>query len=73
LPVTAALQVAIWNTCSRDVSTGGPKVDTQKAILARLAGIGDARVVLCGHTHMARIVTAGGILIVNPGSVGMPA
>jgi diadenosine tetraphosphatase ApaH/serine/threonine PP2A family protein phosphatase len=55
-----------------DVSSGRAVLDTEDAILARLAGIGNARVVLCGHTHAQRIVTAGGVLVVNPGSVGMP-
>lgn len=55
-----------------DVSSGRPMLDTEEAILPRLAGIGDARVVLCGHTHTARIASIAGILIVNPGSVGMP-
>lgn len=42
-------------------------------ILARLGDI-DAKVILCGHTHVARIVTTSdGRLIVNPGSVGLPA
>lgn len=30
-------------------------------------------VVLCGHTHVPRIVQCGQTLIVNPGSVGLPA
>ncbi|MEZ2127933.1 MULTISPECIES: metallophosphoesterase [unclassified Sinorhizobium] len=55
-----------------DVSSGRPMVDTEESILPRLAGIGDARVVLCGHTHIPRIVAVGGILVVNPGSIGMP-
>ena len=55
-----------------DVSTGRPMMDTQAAIVPRLEGIGNASLVLCGHTHIARIVVAGGVLIVNPGSVGMP-
>ncbi|GAA4124919.1 metallophosphoesterase family protein [Aminobacter aganoensis] len=55
-----------------DVSSGRPMLDRQEAILPRLAGIGRARVVLCGHTHIPRIATSGGVLIVNPGSVGMP-
>jgi predicted phosphodiesterase len=55
-----------------DVSCGRAVLDTEDAILARLAGIGNARVVLCGHPHTRRIVTAGGVLVVNPGSVGMP-
>lgn len=55
-----------------DISSGRATVDTEEAILPRLAGIGEASVVLCGHTHTPRIVTVGGILVVNPGSVGMP-
>jgi predicted phosphodiesterase len=56
-----------------DVSSGRPVVDTEEAIRSRLSGVGNARVVLCGHTHIPRIVSIDGILIVNPGSVGMPA
>ena len=42
-------------------------------IQARL-GSTDAELVACGHTHIPRVVTApGGTLIVNPGSVGLPA
>ena len=38
------------------------------------AGPVDARLILCGHTHVARAVRLpGGCLIVNPGSVGLPA
>ncbi len=37
-------------------------------------GAVDAELVLCGHTHVPRHVrTARGHLVVNPGSVGMPA
>jgi len=55
-----------------DVSSGRPMIDTVEAIFSRIAGIGNAGVVLCGHTHIPRIVAAEGVLIVNPGSVGMP-
>lgn len=55
-----------------DISTGRARLDTMDAIKPRLEGIREARVVLCGHTHMARAVTVGGILVVNPGSVGLP-
>jgi putative phosphoesterase len=42
-------------------------------IASRAAGI-DAALVLCGHTHIPRYVRLDdGRLIVNPGSVGMPA
>ncbi|MEO7467915.1 MAG: metallophosphoesterase family protein [Sphingobium limneticum] len=38
------------------------------------AGDTDAAVILCGHTHLARNVRlTDGRLIVNPGSVGLPA
>jgi predicted phosphodiesterase len=38
------------------------------------AGACDARVILCGHTHLARVERLrDGRLIVNPGSVGLPA
>lgn len=55
------------------VVSGRPALDAEDAIAPRLAGIGAARVVLCGHTHVPRVVTVGGVLIVNPGSVGWQA
>lgn len=55
-----------------DIGTGRPALAPQAAILAGLKGIGNARLVLCGHTHSARMVTVGDVLVVNPGSVGMP-
>lgn len=30
-------------------------------------------VMLCGHTHVPRLMQCGGVLVVNPGSVGQPA
>lgn len=32
-----------------------------------------ARLVLCGHTHVPRVMQCGHTLVVNPGSVGLPA
>ncbi len=55
-----------------DISSGRPMLDKAEAISARLAGIGKASLVLCAHTHIPRIATSGGVLVVNPGSVGMP-
>lgn len=55
-----------------DVSSGRPMLDTADAIDTRLAGIGKASLVLCAHTHIPRIATSGSVLVVNPGSVGMP-
>lgn len=55
-----------------DISTGRARLDTMEAIKPRLDGIGEARVVLCGHTHIARAISVDGVLVVNPGSVGLP-
>ncbi|MGT2489104.1 metallophosphoesterase family protein [Methylobacterium oryzae] len=33
--------------------------------------MGSARLVLCGHTHMPRVVRVGEVIVVNPGSIGM--
>ncbi len=55
-----------------DISTGRARLDTMDAIKPRLEGIGEAQVVLCAHTHVARAVSVGGVLVVNPGSVGLP-
>jgi len=41
-------------------------------IAARLDGV-PAALVVCGHTHLPRIVQVGRTLVVNPGSVGLPA
>ncbi|GAB6855223.1 metallophosphoesterase family protein [Asaia astilbis] len=56
-----------------DISTGQPRLDRPDAIRARLVGADEAPLVLCGHTHISRVVMNDGVLIVNPGSVGMPA
>lgn len=49
------------------------RLSPQDAIEDRL-GDEPARLVACGHTHVARVVrTRGGATIVNPGSVGLPA
>jgi predicted phosphodiesterase len=56
-----------------DLAGERPVLASPGAIAPRLAGIGDASIVLCGHTHLPRIVTIGGVLVVNPGSVGWAA
>lgn len=46
---------------------------TMKEIDARLGSV-DTAIILCGHTHIPRMVRASsGQMIVNPGSVGLPA
>jgi predicted phosphodiesterase len=56
-----------------DVSSGHAALASEDAIRSRLSGIGSASLVLCGHTHVPRVVQSGDVLIVNPGSIGMPA
>jgi predicted phosphodiesterase len=56
-----------------DVRSGRAVLAPDDAIRPRLAGIGSARLVLCGHTHMPRVVQVGAVTVVNPGSIGMPA
>ncbi|GAK82573.1 serine/threonine protein phosphatase [Vibrio ponticus] len=52
---------------------GFPIMRSDSEIIELLAGK-DASVILCGHTHISRCVElSNGQLVVNPGSVGMPA
>lgn len=42
--------------------------------IARRLGETEFLIILCGHTHVPRVVeTSAGMLIINPGSVGLPA
>jgi putative phosphoesterase len=55
------------------VDERGVRPADRQEITARAAGT-DAALILCGHTHIPRSVRLDdGRLIVNPGSVGMPA
>ena len=38
-----------------------------------LLGPDPAPVTFCGHSHVSRVVAVGGRLVINPGSVGLPA
>lgn len=56
-----------------DVMDGLPEVRSEGAIRELLQGVHQP-VVLCGHTHIPRVVELStGQLVVNPGSVGVPA
>ena len=56
-----------------DVMDGLPEVRSEGAIRELLQGVRQP-VVLCGHTHIPRVVELShGQLVVNPGSVGVPA
>lgn len=55
------------------VTEGGLREATHEEVQQR-AGSVDAAVILCGHTHLQRAMTLDdGRMIVNPGSVGLPA
>ncbi len=56
-----------------DVSSGRPVVRPEHEILELLGGVRES-VVLCGHSHLPRVVRlSSGQTVVNPGSVGLPA
>src|SRR6185503_4345929 len=56
-----------------DVVAGGLALAKPATIAKRLGAV-SAGVLLCGHSHQQRIAYGpGGVLIVNPGSVGCPA
>ncbi len=55
------------------VECGHVRLATRAEITDRL-GEARSRIIVCGHTHVPRVVeTPDNILIVNPGSVGLPA
>jgi len=56
-----------------DVASGRPMIRPESEILRLVRGARHPMVV-CGHTHIPRLVAlANGQLILNPGSVGLPA
>ncbi|MBW7972102.1 metallophosphoesterase family protein [Bradyrhizobium sp. BR 10289] len=61
---------AFW--LDRVTADGSVRPSAIEAIEAGAAGI-DAQIILCGHTHIPRVVRLrDGRLVVNPGSVGLP-
>ncbi len=56
-----------------EVGASGVRLRSPKELAGDLADIG-ANLILCGHSHVPRVVqVAPGLVIVNPGSVGLPA
>lgn len=56
-----------------EVGPGGVRLRQEAALAGLLAGVTQP-VVVCGHSHVPRAVAlADGRLVVNPGSVGLPA
>lgn len=54
-----------------DVSSGRPRVRSQVDIKAQIGN--QPKILLCGHTHIPRLVEVQGTQVINPGSVGLPA
>jgi len=54
------------------VENGRTKLSTQSEIIGRL-GKEIPKVILCGHSHIQRVVEIPGSIIINPGSVGLQA
>lgn len=56
-----------------DVRETGVFLRESEGIEAEIAGVAQP-IILCGHSHISRVVwLPGGKLVVNPGSVGVPA
>lgn len=55
-----------------DVASGRPELRACENLLACFAESAP-RVALCGHSHLQAVVDCGGTLVLNPGSVGLPA
>jgi len=82
LPPTASVSDAILGfhgTPSNDevylleaVDDGRSRLAPRAELLQRIRGV-TAPLMLCGHSHISRIVRIGEALIVNPGSIGLPA
>ena len=51
----------------------GVRAATAAEVAARPAPPPGVTLALCGHSHVPRLVAAGALTIVNPGSVGLPA
>lgn len=73
LPAMAVLPEGIWTIFWKMFRRGRRGLIALTLFAVSLVGAGDAQLVLCGHTHIPRVVVRDGVVIVNPGSVGMPA
>lgn len=82
LPATARLEdvLLVHGTPSDDdfyltetVMSQGARPATVEEVTSRIEGV-EAKIILCGHSHLPRIYgLADGRMVVNPGSVGLPA
>ncbi len=65
----------LMETVTADFGRGasrGLRAATPQEIAERMGAI-EALVLLCGHSHVPRAAEVSGVLVVNPGSVGLPA
>ncbi|MEP6494604.1 MAG: metallophosphoesterase family protein [bacterium] len=81
-PIAAIAQDVLLchGTPSSDLAYLLERIEHRRLRIARPAevsqqlGVQTARIVLCGHSHMPRLVRSeGGAIVMNPGSVGLPA
>ena len=58
-----------------DIAGGRPALRSPAEVAAMTSNLGEGvSLLLCGHTHIPRaMLLASGVLVVNPGSVGLPA
>ena len=63
----------LLETVSPDAGIFGARMATPQEVTERLAGFDPPPLLLCGHSHQPRVVNQHTTLIVNPGSVGLPA
>lgn len=57
---------------TEDISRGRPELRTCGEVVAAM-GTWRPSLLLCGHSHIPRVVRCGRLTVVNPGSVGLPA
>ena len=56
-----------------EMDENGAVLKSEKNIMDQLQNI-EQKIIVCGHTHISRVVyLANGKIIINPGSVGLPA
>lgn len=64
----------LLETVAPDCGVSGARLASDEEIRRRLAdGTAPPELLLCGHSHQPRVVRVDDTLIVNPGSVGLPA
>lgn len=64
----------LLETVSPAAGPAGVRMAPEPQVRQRLRGMGEpAQLVLCGHSHQPRVVRVDSTLVVNPGSVGLPA